>query len=95
MRVVKLNFIDVLIACRQGSIILLLPPPLRWGEKKSAQGREFKVYKEKEGKDGEERKRGRKEEKKGKKKENKRKRGEKLSKKLVKKFRLRHTLEIY
>ena len=36
--------------CTQGSIILLLPPPQGGGGKKSAQGREFKVYKEMEGK---------------------------------------------
>ena len=45
-----------------GSIILLLPPPPLRGEKKSTQGREFKVYKKregkKEGKDGKERKSG-------------------------------------
>ena len=65
-------------------IVLLL-------QKKSAQWREFKVYKEREGK--KEIKRGRKEEKKGKKgrkkeknKENKRRREEKGSKKVVKKF---------
>ena len=54
----------------QGSIILLL--------KKSAQGREFKVYKEREGRKGKKRRRGKKKEKrekKGKKKENIRKRG--------------------
>ena len=49
--------------------LTIAPPPLR--EKKSAKGREFKVYKEREGnkkgKDGKERKRGRKGEKKWKK----------------------------
>ena len=65
---------------KQGSIILLLPP--------------LKVYKEREGKDVKERK----EEKRGekeRKREKKRKMKEKGRKKEIKKFRLRHTLEIY
>ena len=65
------------------------PPPLKGGGKKSAQGREFKFYKEREGKKRKKRKRGRKENKKGKEEKIK----DKGSKKLVKKFRLRHTLK--
>ena len=52
----------------------------------------------KEGKDGKKRKRGRKEDKKGEKKEHGKKikeKGEKGNNKLVQKFRLRHTLEIF
>ena len=52
----------VILNIMQGSIILLLPSSFRGWGKKSAQGREFKVYKEsegkKKGKDGKERKRG-------------------------------------
>ena len=73
-------------------VILLL---LRGGEEIKNQGREFKTYKEKEGwkRDEKEKKwkeKGKKEEKGGGKEEKKLK----LVKKLVKKFCLRHTLEI-
>ena len=63
------------IAMDSGENNVTFAPPPGGGGKKSAQGREFKVYKEREGKKEKkrwkERKRGRKEEKKGEK--NKRK----------------------
>ena len=84
--------LTLMLVARQGSIILLSPPLMEGRGKKFAQGREFKVYKEREEKKGKKKEKNgkekgkkgekrRKKEKKEKKEENKRKRGEKLSKK--------------
>ena len=62
---------------RDHNLTFAPPPP--------AQGREFNLYKEKEGK----------KERKGEKKKGKKWGGGNESKKLVKKFRLQHTMEIY
>ena len=84
---------EILVQGQKGGVVkftgeynLTPPPPLRGGDKKSAQGREFKVYKEREGKKGKKKEKngrgkGKKGEKKGKKKESKRKMEGKRSKK--------------
>ena len=60
----------------QGSIVLILPPP-----PKSAQGTEFKVYKEREGKKGRKRWKGKKKGNKVREKKKRKKRGGEGSKK--------------
>ena len=72
------------------------PSPSRGGPRNQLREENSKFIRKgrgekKKGKDGKERKRGKKEKKRGKEEKIK----DKESKKLVKKFRLRHTLEIY